>query len=261
MEKSREGKRGLRLALAYGGPEEGMEAMGFSPNDRYLLTLGTTRRGTASTLHVVDLMGGGGPLVVASIQTSGKVSAITILPADDDGGLVFATTGTKSLRFWRLYGNGGDQQVITTPALDLASDEDASLTALAPIEDRQDLLLAGGKGGRLWLVKNQDASLRATPTILSSWVVGRGLVDEAIMTLAVKRNMAIVGSSTGITLWDLDLQATEQGQCNAGALRLEMPQLDGAPMAMQWDDHVEDGIIGTDAGTLWYLHLSHGQGE
>lgn len=275
-------KCSLEVELAYSGPKEGIQAMLFSPDERYLITLGASSgviNGQRSALHVVDISDLEAPVQVASLETPGPTSCLAILlppkPQTPGSGfgtggpLRFVTGGRDGLLVWRLGEKEKPTSYDSLAVTNNAGSELLNVTALAALEAQATItcggdLLVGTKDGGLWLV-HTAATAPPTTTDASTnplafyWALGGP--NEEVVNLAVKDNVAVVAStypSLRISLWDLTtIQAggPELPRLVAQIIGMDHEPPSSAPAvvtSMCWDDHVQDGIIGTTSA-IWYL--------
>lgn len=180
--------------------------------------------------------------IVKSADTYDEIYDVKPLPSLGGGTRAFVTGGSGGVVFWDL----AEQQERKVQALLEPCAPTVAIRALATgkIDNVNVVSAGGGTEGRLWIIKARANE----PITLISWTVG--LKDESIECLTMHGSIAVVGSSSAFWIFDM-----------SAALSLEVPTLinsiplASAPLAMQWDDALTDGVLALTDGSIWTYHL------
>ncbi|XP_047289715.1 WD repeat-containing protein 90 isoform X39 [Homo sapiens] len=215
-------------------------ALAFSPDDRLLVTLGDHDGRTLA------LWGTATYDLVSSTRLPEPVHGVAFNPWDA-GELTCVGQGTVT--FWLLQQRGADisLQVRREPVPEaVGAGELTSLCYGAP-----PLLYCGTSSGQVCVWDT-----RAGRCFLS-WEAD----DGGIGLLLFSGSRLVSGSSTGrLRLWAVG--AVSELRCKgSGASSVFMEHelvLDGAVVSASFDDSVDMGVVGTTAGTLWFVSWAEG---
>ncbi|XP_072871072.1 WD repeat-containing protein 90 isoform X4 [Chlorocebus sabaeus] len=217
-------------------------ALAFSPDDRLLVTLGDHDGRTLA------LWGTATYDLVSSTRLPEPVHGVAFNPWDA-GELTCVGQGTVT--FWLLQQRGADislqvhrEQVPET----VGAGELTSLCYGAP-----PLLYCGTSSGQVCVWDT-----RAGRCFLS-WEAD----DGGIGLLLCSSSRLVSGSSTGrLRLWVVgalsELRCEGSGARSSSVFMERELVLDGAVVSASFDDSVDMGVVGTRAGTLWFISWAEG---
>ncbi|XP_018426891.1 PREDICTED: WD repeat-containing protein 90 [Nanorana parkeri] len=215
-----------------------VQAMNFSRDDRLLITVGDFRDGKLAlwSTRTYELL--------ASSQICQPVHAITFNPAHANS---FSCVGTGAVSFWRIE----DQAVSTQMKVYRAPVPDevgtAELTSLT--YNPTSLLYTGCSTGQVCVWDTQSHRCFMT------WEADQGEIGVVLCG----GNRLVTGSNTRrLRLWSVAVvqELREKGsEASSSSVLMEQEMtLDGAVVCAAFDDAMEMGIVGTTAGTLWYIN-------
>ncbi|XP_047289689.1 WD repeat-containing protein 90 isoform X13 [Homo sapiens] len=217
-------------------------ALAFSPDDRLLVTLGDHDGRTLA------LWGTATYDLVSSTRLPEPVHGVAFNPWDA-GELTCVGQGTVT--FWLLQQRGADisLQVRREPVPEaVGAGELTSLCYGAP-----PLLYCGTSSGQVCVWDT-----RAGRCFLS-WEAD----DGGIGLLLFSGSRLVSGSSTGrLRLWAVgavsELRCKGSGARSSSVFMEHELVLDGAVVSASFDDSVDMGVVGTTAGTLWFVSWAEG---
>ncbi|XP_063555923.1 WD repeat-containing protein 90 isoform X8 [Gorilla gorilla gorilla] len=217
-------------------------ALAFSPDDRLLVTLGDHDG------HTLALWGTATYDLVSSTRLPEPVHGVAFNPWDA-GELTCVGQGTVT--FWLLQQRGADisLQVRREPVPEaVGAGELTSLCYGAP-----PLLYCGTSSGQVCVWDT-----RAGRCFLS-WEAD----DGGIGLLLFSGSRLVSGSSTGrLRLWAVgavsELRCKGSGARSSSVFMEHELVLDGAVVSASFDDSMDMGIVGTTAGTLWFVSWAEG---
>ncbi|XP_054524566.1 WD repeat-containing protein 90 isoform X20 [Pan troglodytes] len=217
-------------------------ALAFSPDDRLLVTLGDHDGRTLA------LWGTATYDLVSSTRLPEPVHGVAFNPWDA-GELTCVGQGTVT--FWLLQLRGADisLQVRREPVPEaVGAGELTSLCYGAP-----PLLYCGTSSGQVCVWDT-----RAGRCFLS-WEAD----DGGIGLLLFSGSRLVSGSSTGrLCLWAVgavsELRCKGSGARSSSVFMEHELVLDGAVVSASFDDSVDMGVVGTTAGTLWFVSWAEG---
>ncbi|PNI19048.1 WDR90 isoform 11 [Pan troglodytes] len=217
-------------------------ALAFSPDDRLLVTLGDHDGRTLA------LWGTATYDLVSSTRLPEPVHGVAFNPWDT-GELTCVGQGTVT--FWLLQLRGADisLQVRREPVPEaVGAGELTSLCYGAP-----PLLYCGTSSGQVCVWDT-----RAGRCFLS-WEAD----DGGIGLLLFSGSRLVSGSSTGrLCLWAVgavsELRCKGSGARSSSVFMEHELVLDGAVVSASFDDSVDMGVVGTTAGTLWFVSWAEG---
>ncbi|KAM3917263.1 WD repeat-containing protein 90 [Leptodactylus fuscus] len=220
------------------GHRSEVQAMTFSRDDRLLLTVGDHRDGT---------------LVLWSTKTYEKMAS-SKLPHPAHAAIFnpshahsFACVGSRTVNFWRVEETGATSQLKVFRAAVPDEVGIAELTSLT--YNTTSLLYTGCSTGQVCV---WDA---LTHRCFMTWEADQGEIG----TLLCRGNRLLTGSNTRrIRLWSVaaveELREKGSEASSSSVLMEQEMTLDGAIVSATFDDALEMGIVGTTAGTLWYIN-------
>uniref|UniRef100_A0A3P8PJE8 WD repeat domain 90 n=1 Tax=Astatotilapia calliptera TaxID=8154 RepID=A0A3P8PJE8_ASTCA len=181
--------------------------------------------------------------MLSSVRVSGPVHDAAFSPS---AASQMACVGTDGVYFCFLHTQGQDADLKVQRVKTPAEVGDVELTALCYHMD--DFLFTGTNRGHVctWDVRTQRC--------LMTWEADEGEIG----VLLCRGNRLLTGSNTRwLRLWEVEavqsLKAEEKGR--AVVLAQEI-MLDGATVSASFDNTMDMGIVGTTAGTLWYINWS-----
>ncbi|XP_049647753.1 WD repeat-containing protein 90 isoform X1 [Accipiter gentilis] len=216
-----------------------VQAMAFSQDDRFLVTLGDYSDQTIAlwNTYTYELM--------SSTCISEPVHDVAFSPLSHRE---LACVGKGVMMFWLLEQQGSDvnlKQVHRAPAPDMLGP--VELTSLCYGADT--LLYSGTNSGQICVWDTE------TNCCFMMWEADEGEIG----VLVCRRNRLVSGSNTKrIRLWavaavqELRLKGPD-ARSSSVLLEYEIT-LDGTIVSAAFDDSLEMGIVGTTAGTLWYIN-------
>ncbi|CAH2307904.1 WD repeat-containing 90 [Pelobates cultripes] len=215
-----------------------VQAMNFSRDDRLLMTLGDYRDGSLALWSTKSFE------LLASSRLSWPAHAVAFNPYHADG---FACVGTKAVSFWKIeeLETGTQMKVYRATIPDEISQSE--LTSLAYTSTS--LLYTGCSTGQVCVWDAQ------THRCFLTWEADQGEIG----VLQCKGNRLVTGSNTRrIRLWSVAaVQEMREKGSDASSTSVLMEHemiLDGAIVSATFDDAIDMGIVGTTAGTLWYIN-------
>ncbi|XP_053550193.1 WD repeat-containing protein 90 [Bombina bombina] len=215
-----------------------IQAMSYSRDDRLLITVGDYRDCRLCLWSTKNYE------LLASSHLSQPVHAVTFNPTHADS---FACVGTVGVSFWRIEEQGTDatMKVYRAPLPDEVGP--AELTSIT--YNSTSLLYSGCSTGQVCVWDAQ------THRCFMTWEADQGEIG----VLLCRGNRLLTGSNTRkIRLWSVaavqELREKGSGASSNSVLMDHEMMLDGAIVSASFDDALEMGIVGTTAGTLWYIN-------
>ncbi|XP_071975857.1 WD repeat-containing protein 90 isoform X2 [Engystomops pustulosus] len=215
-----------------------VQSISFSRDDRLLLTVGDYRDRTLTLWSARTYE------KLASSKLPAPSHAASFNPSHAD---TFACVGSRTVNFWRVEESGAETTMKVYAAAvpdEVGAAELSAVTYSAP-----SLLYSGCSSGQVCV---WDA---LTHRCFMTWEADQGEIG----TLLCRGNRLLTGSNTRrIRLWCVAAvqELREKGsQAGSSSVLLEQEMtLDGAIVSATFDDALEMGIVGTTAGTLWYIN-------
>lgn len=188
--------------------------------------------------------------MLSSVRVSGPIHDAAFSPS---AASQMACVGTDGVYFCFIHTQGQDADLKVQRVKTPAEVGDVELTALCYHMD--DFLFTGTNRGHVctWDVRTQRC--------LMTWEADEGEIG----VLLCRGNRLLTGSNTRwLRLWEVEavqsLKAEEKGrgvEDSGTAVVLEQEiMLDGATVSASFDNTMDMGIVGTTAGTLWYINWS-----
>ncbi|KAM7038912.1 WD repeat-containing protein 90 isoform 2-T2 [Acridotheres tristis] len=218
--------------------ETQVQAMAFSWDNKFLVTIGDYSDQTMAlwSTHTYELL--------LSTCISEPLHDVAFSPVSHQG---LACVGRGAVMFWLLEQQGAAvrPKVHRVPAPDVLGL--VELTSLCYGADT--LLYTGTNSGQICVWDTE------TNSCFMTWEADEGEIG----VLVCQHNRLVSGSNTKrIRLWSV---ATVQelrlkgpsARCGSVLLEHEIT-LDGTIVSAAFDDSLEMGIVGTTAGTLWYIN-------
>ncbi|KAM6077548.1 WD repeat-containing protein 90 isoform 2-T2 [Theristicus caerulescens] len=218
--------------------ETQVQAMAFSQDDRFLVTLGDYSDQTVAlwNTYTYELM--------LSTCISEPVHDVAFSPLSHRE---LACVGKGAVMFWLLEQQGADVnlKVHRAPAPDVLGP--VELTSLCYGADA--LLYSGTNSGQICVWDTE------TNRCFMTWEADEGEIG----VLVCRRNRLASGSNTKrIRLWAVaavqELRLKGPDARSSSVLLEHEITLDGTIVSAAFDDSLEMGIVGTTAGTLWYIN-------
>ncbi|XP_076207547.1 WD repeat-containing protein 90 isoform X3 [Aptenodytes patagonicus] len=218
--------------------ETQVQAMAFSRDDRFLLTLGDYSDQTIAlwNTYTYELM--------SSTCISEPVHDVAFSPLSHRE---LACVGKGAVMFWLLEQQGADVnlKVHRAPAPDVLGP--VELTSLCYGADT--LLYSGTNSGQICVWDTE------TNCCFMTWEADEGEIG----VLVCRCNRLVSGSNTKrIRLWAVaavqELRLKGPDARSSSVLLEHEITLDGTIVSAAFDDSLEMGIVGTTAGTLWYIN-------
>ncbi|KAM8961104.1 WD repeat-containing protein 90 [Pelodytes ibericus] len=215
-----------------------VQAMSFSRDDRLLITVGDYRDGSLALWSTKTYE------VLASSRLCWPVHGVAFNPTHADG---FACVGTGAVSFWRIEEMaGGTQMKVYRAAL---PDEIGSAELTSVAYNAVSLLYTGCSTGQVCVWDAQ------THRCFMTWDADQGEIG----VLWCRGNRLVTGSNTRkIRLWSVaavqELREKGSEASSSSVLMEHEMTLDGAIVSATFDDTLDMGIVGTTAGTLWYIN-------
>ncbi|XP_052535941.1 WD repeat-containing protein 90 isoform X1 [Tympanuchus pallidicinctus] len=215
-----------------------VQAMAYSQDDRFLATIGDYNDQTIAlwSTYTYELL--------SSTRTSEPVHDMAFSPFSHRE---MACVGKGALTFWLLEQHGADinLKVHRAPAPEVLGP--VELTSLCYGADT--LLYSGTNSGQVCVWDTE------TNSCFMMWEADEGEIG----VLVCRCNRLVSGSNAKrIRLWAVG--ATQElrpkgPKARPSSVLLEHEiTLDGTIVSMAFDDSLEMGIVGTTAGTLWYIN-------
>ncbi|XP_063337464.1 WD repeat-containing protein 90 isoform X3 [Pelmatolapia mariae] len=221
-----------------------VQCLAFSRDDRFFLSVGDFSDPEVALWSSRNFQ------MLSSVRVSGPIHDAAFSPS---AASQMACVGTDGVYFCFIHTQGQDAdlkvQRVNTPA----EVGDVELTALCYHMDN--FLFTGTNRGHVctWDVRTQCC--------LMTWEADEGEIG----VLLCRGNRLLTGSNTRwLRLWEVEavqsLKAEEKGrgvEDSGTAVVLEQEiMLDGATVSASFDNTMDMGIVGTTAGTLWYINWS-----
>uniref|UniRef100_F6WAH4 WD repeat-containing protein 90 n=1 Tax=Xenopus tropicalis TaxID=8364 RepID=F6WAH4_XENTR len=216
-----------------------VQAMSYSRDDRLFVSIGDYRDGNLA------LWSTKGYELLATSRLFQPVHAVTFNPAHFDD---FASAGPGAVSFWRIETQGTDTQIkVYRVAVPEEVGTAAELTSIT--YNSTSLLYSGCSTGQVCVWDCQ------THRCFLTWEADQGEIG----ILLCRGNRLLTGSNTRrIRLWCVaavqELREKGSGASSTSVLMEHEMTLDGAIVSATFDDALEMGIVGTTAGTLWYIN-------
>ncbi|XP_074742639.1 WD repeat-containing protein 90 isoform X2 [Strix uralensis] len=218
--------------------ETQVQAMAFSRDDRFLVTLGDYSDQTIALWNTYTYE------LVSSICISEPVHDVAFSPLSHRE---LACVGKGAVMFWLLEQQGADVnlKVHQAPAPDVLGP--VELTSLCYGADT--LLYSGTNSGQICVWDTE------TNCCFMTWEADEGEIG----VLVCRRSRLVSGSNTKrIRLWAVatvqELRLKGPDARSSSVLLEHEITLDGTIVSAAFDDSLEMGIVGTTAGTLWYVN-------
>ncbi|XP_039879322.1 WD repeat-containing protein 90 isoform X3 [Simochromis diagramma] len=188
--------------------------------------------------------------MLSSVRVSGPVHDAAFSPS---AASQMACVGTDGVYFCFIHTQGQDADLKVQRVKTPAEVGDVELTALCYHMD--DFLFTGTNRGHVctWDVRTQRC--------LMTWEADEGEIG----VLLCRGNRLLTGSNTRwLRLWEVEavqsLKAEEKGRgvedSGTAVVLAQEIMLDGATVSASFDNTMDMGIVGTTAGTLWYINWS-----
>ncbi|XP_075686881.1 WD repeat-containing protein 90 isoform X2 [Rhinoderma darwinii] len=215
-----------------------VQTMSFSRDDRLLLTVGDYRDGSLALWSTRTYE------MLASSKLCHPVHAAIFNPLHAD---TFACVGSRTVNFWRVEENGTSSQMKVYRAAVPDEVGSAELTSLT--YNTTSLLYTGCSTGQVCVWDAQ------THRCFMTWEADQGEIGA----LLCRGNRLVSGSNTRrIRLWSVaavqELRERGSEASSSSVLMEQEMTLDGAIVSATFDEALEMGIVGTTAGTLWYIN-------
>uniref|UniRef100_A0A8C4VBJ2 WD repeat-containing protein 90 n=1 Tax=Falco tinnunculus TaxID=100819 RepID=A0A8C4VBJ2_FALTI len=215
--------------------ETQVQAMAFSRDDRFLITLGDYSDQTIALWNTYTYE------LVLSTCISEPVHDVAFSPLSHRE---LACVGKGAVMFWLLEEQGADVKLKVHRA--------SAPNMLGPVEltslcyDADTLLYSGTNSGQICVWDTE------TNCCLMTWEADEGEIG----VLVCRRNRLVSGSNTKrIRLWAVAAVVHILLSSRSSSVLLENEiTLDGTIVSAAFDDSLEMGIVGTTAGTLWYIN-------
>ncbi|XP_039770960.1 WD repeat-containing protein 90 isoform X2 [Ornithorhynchus anatinus] len=215
-----------------------VQAMAFSRDDRLLVTLGDPSDGTLALWSTLTYK------LLSSTRLSEPTPAVAFNPFSADE---LACVGRDSITFWLL-----DQH---STEVNLKIHRVAVPDQVGPVElsslcyGAPPLLYSATGSGQICVWDTE------TTRCFMSWQADEGEIG----LLWGSGNRLVSGSSSKrLRLWAVgtvqELRLAGSGARSSSVLLEHEMILDGAVVSASFDDSTDMGIVGTTAGTLWYIH-------
>uniref|UniRef100_A0A7M4DUS3 WD repeat domain 90 n=1 Tax=Crocodylus porosus TaxID=8502 RepID=A0A7M4DUS3_CROPO len=218
--------------------ETQVQAMAYSRDDRFLVTLGDYNDRTIAlwSTHTFDLM--------TSTRFSEPVHDVAFNPLSSGE---LSCVGRGAVTFWLMEQCGADisLKVHRAPIPDMVGP--VELTSLCYSTNY--LLYTGTNTGQICVWDTE------TNRCFMTWEADEGEIG----VLVCRGNKLVSGSNTKrIRLWSVasvqELRLKGSGARSSSVLLEHEMTLDGTIVSATFDDSLEMGIVGTTAGTLWYIN-------
>ncbi|XP_029431995.1 WD repeat-containing protein 90 isoform X2 [Rhinatrema bivittatum] len=215
-----------------------VQVMEYSRDDRILATAGDYRDKTIALWSTTSY-----ELLISS-PFSEPIHEMAFNPMSAD---VFASVGPGAVSFWRIEQQGSGIKLKIHSASIPDEVGTAELTSLS--YNSNSLLYCGTNTGRIcvWDTK--------TSRCFMTWEADKGEIGA----LLCRENRLVSGSNTKrIRLWAVaavqELRTKGSGARTSVVLLEHEMMLDGTIVSAAFDDAMDMGIVGTTAGTLWYIN-------
>uniref|UniRef100_A0A8C3KEF7 WD repeat-containing protein 90 n=1 Tax=Calidris pygmaea TaxID=425635 RepID=A0A8C3KEF7_9CHAR len=218
--------------------ETQVQAMAFSRDDRFLVTLGDYSDQTIALWNTSTYK------LISSTCISEPVHDVAFSPFSHRD---LACVGKGAVTFWLLEQQGADVnlKVHRAPAPDVLGP--VELTSLC--YGANGLLYSGTNSGQICVWDTE------TNCCFMTWEADEGEIG----VLVCGRDRLVSGSNTKrIRLWAVgavqELRLKGPDASSSSVLLEHEITLDGTIVSAAFDDSLEMGIVGTTAGTLWYIN-------
>ncbi|XP_074014459.1 WD repeat-containing protein 90 [Numenius arquata] len=218
--------------------ETQIQAMAFSRDDRFLVTLGDYNDQTIALWNTYTYE------LISSTRISEPVHDVAFSPLSHRD---LACVGKGAVTFWLLEQQGADVnlKVHRAPAPDVLGP--VELTSLCYGADA--LLYSGTNSGQICVWDTE------TNCCFMTWEADEGEIG----VLVCGCDRLVSGSNTKrIRLWAVaavqELRLKGPDASSTSVLLEHEITLDGTIVSAAFDDSLEMGIVGTTAGTLWYVN-------
>uniref|UniRef100_A0A673BY86 WD repeat domain 90 n=1 Tax=Sphaeramia orbicularis TaxID=375764 RepID=A0A673BY86_9TELE len=213
-----------------------VQCLAFSRDDRYLLSVGDFSEPEVALWSTKSFQ------LLSSVRVSGPIHDAAFSPSTASQ---LACVGTMGVYFCLLLSQGLDVDLKVQCVKAPAEVGDVEMTALCYHMDSY-LFTSTNKGHVcVWDVK----SLRC----FMMWEADEGEIG----VLQCQGNSLLTGSNTRwLRMWEVEAVCdSKPGQKTTVGLEQEI-MLDGTMVSAAFDNTMDMGIVGTTAGTLWYIHWS-----
>ncbi|XP_040924451.1 WD repeat-containing protein 90 [Betta splendens] len=221
-----------------------VQGLAFSRDDRFFLSVGDFSHPEVALWNSKTLQ------LLSNVRVSGPLHEAAFSPSTFSQ---LACVGNQGVYFCLLHTHGQDVDLNVQKVKVPTQVGDVALTALCYHMDSL-LFTASNKGHVcVWDVNTQSCFM--------TWEADEGEIG----VMLCQGNRLLTGSSTRwLRLWDVEgiqgmkLQKRACTMANSGTrvvLEQEM-MLDGTAVSAGFDSPLDMGIVGTTAGTLWYINWS-----
>ncbi|XP_031416845.1 WD repeat-containing protein 90 isoform X2 [Clupea harengus] len=217
-----------------------VQSMAFSRDDRYFLSVGDFSE------QEVALWSGSCFELLCHVTAPWAIHEARFSPTSDG---LLACTGDSGILFCSIHTHGVQTELQVQNVCVPDDVGDAELTSLC--FNANGLLFTGTSGGQVCV---WDCN---THRCFMSWEADEG---EIGVLLCCGNRLVCGSNSRRLRLWSvaavqaLRPQGTERSQDSPAVLLEQEMQLDGAVVSATFDDVMDMGIVGTTAGTLWYIN-------
>ncbi len=241
-----------------------IQVLQFDPSSKCLVTIGRyiTDKvviwdiASGTELCAYQLAPGASPIQAAKMLSSG--SSVNL----NGAAFKFLTIGQRSIKEWTFY-ESPEYGLTVFNAMDLPASHNAYPEYLTAIDcrpsahhDKDNLVAVGGSAGTVWLFRTSINLLDDESSSLKFKLEGKfPALDGSIEHIQWRSNVSAIvvgGVSNKVKLIGLGVDAQSSPKT------LLTTVLDGSVKSMTWEPNLKDGIIGTDAGSIWYISHSHG---
>eukprot|EP00742_Colponemidia_sp_Colp-10_P012496 GILJ01014047.1.p1 GENE.GILJ01014047.1~~GILJ01014047.1.p1 ORF type:complete len:1899 (+),score=257.13 GILJ01014047.1:33-5729(+) len=227
----------------------GVQSVAFSPDRSYLVSIGNDEECKVVVWSLSS------QTVIALADVSLPHHALKWNPYPDVTGSFreFVTVSGSTLTFWRLS-EGNDLEFMEAEAQRSSASSPLVLTAVEYTE-RFDVTVNGPTA--FILIGTTLGSVYMWNTRLNQFMAELPALDGEIDLIHYGSERVIVaGQSPHLNSWVIpDLGALSNEDCpNLFYATPDMILLDGSPIAMQFDKHGRQGVVGTDLGTIWLVN-------
>ena len=242
-----------------------IQVLQFDPSSKCLISIGryVTDKvvvwdiASGTELCAYRLAPGAPPIQAAKMLLSGPSVSL------NGASFKFLTIGQRSIKEWTFY-ESPEYGLTVFNAIDLPSSTNAYPEYLTAIDcrpsahhERDNLVAVGGSAGTVWLFRTTVNTLDEESSSLKFKLEGKfPVLNGGIEHIQWRANVSAIvvgGVSNKVKLIGLGVDATSSPKTLLTTI------LDGSVKSMTWEPNLKDGIIGTDAGSIWYLSHSHGK--
>jgi WD40 repeat protein len=234
-----------------------IQILAFDASNRCLISIGTH---LCTKVVVWDVSSGMLLCEHTLAPGSATIDSISILPAIN-GGVKFLSCGRRTISEWTMV-DSPSYALTVFSAIELPGTTSTFPEYLTAIDCRpsahhenQKLIVAGGSGGTVWLFRAHVLDDEAGAMLKFKLEGKFSALDGGIEHLQWRTNVSaivVAGVSNKVKLIGLGMDATSSPKTLCTTL------VDGSVKSMTWEGNLKDGIIGTDAGSIWYLSNNHG---